>query len=181
MDEAHVQHPVRLVQHGGLDVVDAHGAAFEVVSQPPGGGDDDLGALFQGVNLLANGLSAVEAHQPDAGLELGQVPHLGCDLHSQLPGRGQDDGLNLVAVRVGMLNDGDAESEGLSGTGGGFGGHVLPIQHRGDAPRLNGGGYFIILFFQRPHDFLRQPQAVETDALCDFHNVLSSCVFCGIL
>ena len=138
VDEAHVQHPVRLIQDGGADLVDAHRAPLEVVPQAAGGGDDDLGPLFQRVDLLADGLAAVEADHADARLELGQLPHLGSDLEGQLPGGGQNDGLDLIAVRIHVLDDGDAEGEGLAGAGGGLGRHVLPIHHGGDAPRLDG-------------------------------------------
>ena len=102
------------------------------------GGHHDLGPLFQRVDLLADGLAAVEADHADARLELGQLPHLGGDLEGQLPGGGQNDGLDLIAVRIHVLDDGDAEGEGLTGAGGSLGGNILPIHHGGDAPRLNG-------------------------------------------
>ena len=43
-DEAHVQHPVGLVQHHRLHLVQADGAALHVVHQAAGGGHHDLGA-----------------------------------------------------------------------------------------------------------------------------------------
>ena len=47
LDKAHVQHPVGLVQHHGLDLFQPDGAALHVVHEPAGGGHHDLGALFQ--------------------------------------------------------------------------------------------------------------------------------------
>ena len=170
MDEAHVQHPVRLIQDGGADLVDAHRAPLHVVPQAAGGCHHDLGPLFQRVDLLADGLSTIEADHAHAGLELGQLPHLGGDLHGQLPGGGQDHGLDLVGVCIGMFNDGDAEGEGLARTGRGLGGDVLPIHHRGDASGLDGRGQLIPLLFQCAHEIRGQPQRVKAHALCDFHN-----------
>ena len=170
VDEAHVQHPVRLVQDGGAGAVDAHRAALHVVLEAAGGGHHNLGTLLERVDLPADGLSAVEADHADAGLELGKVPHFRGDLHSQLPGGGQDHRLDPVGVDVDMLDDGDAEGEGLAGARGGLGGHVLPVQHGRDAPGLDGGGYLVVLFFQRAHDLRREAQRVEAHALCNFHN-----------
>ena len=45
----------------------------------------------------------------------GDIPHLVGDLHGQLAGGGQDDGLHRLALGVDALNDGNAE------------GHVLPV------------------------------------------------------
>ena len=146
MNKAHVQHPVRLIENDGLGGVDAHGPALHVVPQAAGGGHHDLGLLLQRVDLLADGLTAIEADHADARLELGQIPHLSGDLHGQFPGRGQDHRLDLLGVRVDVLNNGDAEGKGFAGTGGGLGSHILPLQHGGDAPGLDGGGYFIAFF-----------------------------------
>ena len=66
LDKAHVQHPVGLVQHHGLHLVQADGAPLHVVHEPAGGGHHDLGALFQLGDLPVNGLAAVEADHPDA-------------------------------------------------------------------------------------------------------------------
>ena len=45
-DEAHVQHPVGLVQHHRLHLVQADGAALHVVHQAAGSGHHDLGPLL---------------------------------------------------------------------------------------------------------------------------------------
>ena len=75
-DEAHVQHPVGLVQHHRLHLVQPDGAPLHVVHQPPRGGHHDLGPLFQLINLPADGLAAVEADHPDPLPEGAQVPQL---------------------------------------------------------------------------------------------------------
>ncbi len=76
LDKAHVQHPVGLVQHHGLHLVQADGPTLHVVHEPAGGGHHDLGALFQLGDLPVNGLAAVEAGHPDAGQEGAQLAQL---------------------------------------------------------------------------------------------------------
>ena len=46
LDEAHFQHLVRLVEHGGVDVAQPGGAPAHMIQQPAGGGDHDVGVLF---------------------------------------------------------------------------------------------------------------------------------------
>ena len=169
MDEAHVQHPVRLVQHHGPGAVHPDGAALHVVAEPAGGGNHDLGPLFQRVDLLPDGLPAVKADAADAGAEGGDVPELVGDLNGQLPGGGQDDRLDGVVLRVYVLNDGDAVGKGFAGAGGGLGDDVLPGHHGRDAARLDGGGDLQLPPLDGPHDLRGQAQAVEPDAFCIFH------------
>ena len=152
VDEAHVQHPVRLVQHHGLGGVHPDGAALHVVGEAAGGGHHDLGVLFQGVDLLADGRAAVEADGADAGSESGEVPQLLRDLDGQLPRGGQDHGLHALVLRVDVLHDGDAVGKGLAGAGGGLGHHVLPLHHGGDAPGLHRGGELDAPLLQGLHD-----------------------------
>ena len=172
VDEAHVQHPVRLVQHYGLGSVHPDGAALHVVAEAAGGGHHDLGVLLQGVDLPADGGAAVKAHRPHAGLEGRQVPDLVRDLDGQLPGGGQDHRLDALVLRVHVLHNGDAVGKGLAGAGGGLGDHVLPVHHGRDAARLDRGGHLDVAFFNGAHDLRRQVQAVEPDAFRIFHGSL---------
>jgi hypothetical protein len=172
MDEAHVQHPVRLVQHHGLRRVHPDGAALHVVGKPSRRGHHDLGVLLQRVDLPADGGAAIEAHRPHAGLEGCQVPNLVGDLDGQLPGGGQDYRLDALVLRVHMLHDGDAVGKGLAGAGGGLGDHILPVHHRRDAACLDRGGHLNVAFFNGAYDLRRQVQAVEPDAFRKFHGSL---------
>ena len=47
VDEAHVEHPVGLVEDEDLDRAKVDGALADVVEQPAGRGDDDLGTAAQ--------------------------------------------------------------------------------------------------------------------------------------
>ena len=153
MDEAHIQHPVGLVQHHGLDLIQPDGAALHVVHQAAGGGHHDLGLFLELGDLLFDGLSAVEHHGPDPLLEFTQVPQLLHDLDGQLPGGGQHQALDGVRRRVHVLYHGDAEGKGLAGAGRGLGDHVPPLHKIGDGPALDGGGLDVALLFNGPHQF----------------------------
>ncbi|MPM30499.1 hypothetical protein SDC9_77049 [bioreactor metagenome] len=171
MDKAHVQHPVRLVQHHRLGGVHPDRAALHVVRQAARRGDDDLGLPLQNINLLADGLSAVKAHHPNAGTERRDVPQLVGDLDSQLPGGRQNDRLNGLVLRGNVFHNGNPVCEGLAGAGGSLCDHVLPRQHRGDTPGLHGGGELDIALFNGTHDLRRQSKTLEPDALCQFHKL----------
>ena len=169
VDKAHVQHPVGLVQHHGADVLEHHGAALHVVAEPSRRGHHDLGAALQSVDLLADGLAAVQTHQPHALVAHGDVPHLVGDLHGKLPGGGENDGLYRLALRVDALDDGDAESHGLTGAGRSLGDDILPRQHGRDTAGLYRRTDGIMLVANGAHGGLRQAKALERCALCHFH------------
>ena len=152
MDEAHVQHAVSLVQHHGLNRIHLHGAALHMVAEAAGGGHHNLRTLFEGVNLLADGLSAVEADAAHAGLESGDIPQLTGDLNGKLPGRSQNDRLYRFILRVNMLHNGDAVCKGFSRPGGSFCDDVLPGHHGRNTAGLNRCGYFQIAVRNGTHN-----------------------------
>mgnify|MGYP000319035922 CR=1 FL=1 len=158
VDKAHVQHPVGLVQHHRLHLVQPDGAPLHMVHQAPWGGHHDLGGLFQLEDLFVDGLPAVETHGAHPLLERAQVPQLVPDLDGQLPGGGQHQAGDLGPLGIGVLDHRDAEGKGLARAGGGLGNDILPLHEIGDRPRLDGGGLDIALLFNGPHDGLGQPQ-----------------------
>ena len=64
-DEAHVQHPVRLVEDEDLDAGQVDRALAEVVEQAAGRGDDDLGTGAEGADLRVEADAAVDRRRPD--------------------------------------------------------------------------------------------------------------------
>ena len=158
VDEAHIQHPVGLVQHHGLHLVQLHRAPLHVVHKAAGGGHHNLGMLFQGGNLLLNGGAAVEAHRAHTLLKLTQVPQLVLNLEGQLTGGGQHQGLHRVTLRVDVLHHGDAEGKGLARAGGSLGDDVLPLHKVGDGARLDRGGPDIALLVDGLHHLGREAQ-----------------------
>src|SRR3546814_3169270 len=81
--EAHVEHAVGFVEHQHFDRVELGAAALEVVDQAAGGGDEDVDAAAQVVDLRAHA-GATE----DGGDVQAQVAAVGLDavgdLHREL-------------------------------------------------------------------------------------------------
>ena len=101
LDEAHVEHLVGLVEHDGLELVQAQRAAVHEVDGAARGGDDDVDALLQRLPLRADGRAAVDGG--DAGtataVEAGAVAGDGLgDLQRQLTGGGEHHAEGRVAA-----------------------------------------------------------------------------------
>ena len=78
-----------------------------------------------------------------------------------------------------MLDHGDAEGEGLSGTGGGLGDHIFPLHKAGNGLLLNGGGIAVALLLQGLQHLLGQPQAFKSNiAFFHWNFVLFLCIIC---
>ena len=60
VDEAHVEHAVGLVQHQDLDLAQVDGLLLHVVEQPARGGDDDVDAAAQRIDLRLHADAAVD-------------------------------------------------------------------------------------------------------------------------
>mmetsp|Transcript_37812 Transcript_37812/g.97802 ORF Transcript_37812/g.97802 Transcript_37812/m.97802 type:complete len:404 (+) Transcript_37812:176-1387(+) len=144
VDEAHVQHAVRLVEHEVLHVAEVQGALVGEVLQAARRGDEHVHALrLQGLPLLPLGHAAVDAlhREVDAvGLQrLGQVlADLG-DLHGQLARRRE--GHEARHVRR-LLEDRQHASPGHGqvGHGEGHGLAAARLRDATDVALLHGDG-----------------------------------------
>ena len=96
--EAHVQHPVRLVQHHPSDVLQADVALLQVVEQTPGRGDQHIDtALEKGVLFAVTGSTE---DQSDSHLEkTREITERGLDLRGQLAGRRENQDLRVASPR----------------------------------------------------------------------------------
>ena len=171
VDKAHVQHPVRLVQHDRLGGIHPDSAPLHVVAEAAWRGHHDLGMLFQRLDLPPDRRAAIETHRPHAGLIGGQIPQLIGNLDRQLPCGRQNHRLNALILWRGVLHNGNAVGKGLAGARGGLGDDILPVHHRRNAPRLNRSGHGDLPLLNCPHNLRRQSQAVKPDALCIFHSL----------
>ena len=100
VDEAHVQHPVGLVQHEDFQLVQLDEALLVQVHEPARSGHQDVHPPAQGLHL------GVLAHAAeDDGAPQGQVLAVGqealLDLNGQLPGGGEDQGPQGVSLDPG--------------------------------------------------------------------------------
>ncbi len=132
VNEAHVEHPVGLVEDEVGHPVEAQVALAEQVQEPPRGRDQDVDAARQRPNLrmLAD---AAEDHRLTQ-VEVAAVgADLLADLDRQLPGRRQHQGAGRARAgrRAGLrdvLQDRQAKGRGLAGAGLGDAEQVLAGQ-----------------------------------------------------
>ena len=153
VDEAHVQHPVRLVQDEGLDAGEVDVALIAQVVEPPRRGDENVHPPLQGLHLGGLPYAA-----EDDGIAQGEVLSVLVealfDLQSELPRGGEDQGADDPAschrLAVEALEDGDGEGGGLAGAGLGAADEVPAQEHRGDGLGLDGGGGGVAQVGHRP-------------------------------
>ena len=168
--EAHVQHPVRLVQHEELDGVELDVAALGEVEEPAGRGHQHVAALgAQVVGLVPGAGAAVE----DAGARRRAHRELAClvvDLDGELPGGRHDDGGGRLsgpaAAGVGaglddVMQDGQQEGGRLAGAGLGAGHEVPAGLDDGQPVPLHRRGHGVSGAPHRLQQRRRQPGATE--------------------
>ena len=170
-DEAHVEHPVRLVEDEDLDLGQVHRPLPDVVHEPARGGHEDLDA---GPELLDLGVDRDAA--VDDGRAERDVPTVGADalrdLHRELAGGRHHERPDRVAggrearVRVDpqALEDRQGEGGRLAGAGLGGGEEVAALEDERDRPLLDGGGLRVALLRDRAKDVGREAEGVEGQA-----------------
>ena len=144
--EAHVQHPVRLVQHQQLHLRQVHRLLLDVIQQPSGGGDEDLDAGAQRIGLRLH-VDATEDGSRTQRRELDVGLDVVVDLVGQLPRGCDDERADRVPRRRGAMagrrheriDDGQRKAGRLSGTGLGSGHHVMARHDHRNGLGLDGG------------------------------------------
>jgi len=113
--EAHVEHPVGLVEDEDADLVERDGVARDQVLEPARRRDQDVG-LFGAGDLRAEADAAVDrgkVHLAGAG----EAFELIDDLRGELAGRGEDQGLRAPAAGLDDVDQRHAEGERLARSG----------------------------------------------------------------
>ena len=155
--EAHVEHPVGLVEHERLHVVEREGAALEEVLEPAGRGDEDVRAL-RVARLLLEADAAVDGGDGEVARPRDRAQRVD-DLAGELTRGGEHERRRAAGVGGDPVDDRHAEGERLAGPGGGLGEHVAAVEHVGDHELLDGeGGVDAALLAGR-----RQPHAIRRD------------------
>ncbi len=164
--EAHVGHLVGLVEDHGPDVGELGGTAVQQVTQTAGGGDEDVDAALQRVDLVRHRRAAaddLELEAEDRAERLQGVGHL----HGQLAGRDEDQAarvLGLGALAVGEAGQQrQAEAEGLAGAGTATAQHVLAGQGVRDGRGLDRERGGDAALGEGTHDVVVQAQVAEGD------------------
>ena len=113
----HVQHFIGFIQHRIGDLRKTDALAADQIDEPPRGGHDDLGALFNLAELVGDARPAVNGHHPDTLHVCGKSGQVISDLHAQFTGRAKHDALRLGIGRIHQLEQGQSEGPGFSGAG----------------------------------------------------------------
>ena len=116
--EAHVEHPVGLVEDEHLDLVQTDHALLHDVGQPAGRSHDDVGGLG-GLRLRARADAAVDRGNAQAAGG-GDAGELGGHLDGELAGRHQHQGRRPRVIRGQPVDDRQRECQRLAGSGGGL-------------------------------------------------------------
>ena len=163
--EAHVEHPVGLVDHEDVDAAEQHLAAVEPVEQAAGGRDQDVDAPLQRLLLVAHADAADQQRH-------GQVEMLAVDLEilrrlgRELARRRDDHRARHPrpgpAVGQDMQHRQDERGR-LAGAGLGDADHVAAGQHHRDGPGLDGGGLGVARVGDGPEDRLVETEVRKAD------------------
>ncbi len=160
--EPHVGHLIGLVDGHHRHPVELDGAALDEVDEAPRGGDDDPGATRQAVDLLLHRRSAVYGHDGEAANRRQRRQDLG-HLVGQLAGGDQHQpGRPRPVGRFQHLDHGQAEGEGLAGTGARPAAHVAPGEDVGDGHALDGEGLVDPALLEQGVEVLGHAQRGET-------------------
>ena len=136
-EEAHVEHAVDLVEDEGFDVTEIEGAPGMEVEEAAGGGDDDVGALFEGFDLLAVADAAIEEGDLVAAVLAVVFEGLG-DLVGEFAG-GLEDEADGAAGGFVLGEGGEGEGGGFAGAGLGGPDDVPAFQDEWNGLGLDGG------------------------------------------
>ena len=140
--EAHVEHPVGLVEHEVLDVFQRQIFLGDMIEQTPGRGDDDVGSSFQLIVLLAVLHAAVNNGCSQIGV-LRKIPERRLDLRGQLARRLDDQCARILLRLVELRENRQAERRRLAGAGLGAADQVAALEKQRDAPELNRRRIFV--------------------------------------
>ena len=163
--EAHVEHPVRLVEDEDLDLAEIGDTLTDQVEQPAGRRDEDLDAAAQRLDLGVHRDPAVDHGRPQRDGPAVGVDAL-VDLHRELAGRDQDEdpdrmargreaGVGLVAQPV---EDRQHEGGGLAGPGLGGGEDIAARENERDRSGLDGCRGLVPLLGDHAHEVGRQAE-----------------------
>ncbi len=153
VDEAHVEHPVGLVEDEGLDVREVDIALIAEVVEPARRRDEDVDAALERLDLRRLP-DAAEDHGASDRQILAVKLEVLLDLQRQLARRRQDQRADrlvlLVDAALEPLEDGHCEGRGLAGAGLRAADQVAPLEDRPDRRRLDRRGLLIAHLVDRP-------------------------------
>ena len=117
--KSHVQHAIRFIQHQAVQLAKIGVAAFDVIEQAAGAGDDEFHAVAQRARLLLHGDPAVDGDGAHVGMDA-QFAHHGENLLHQFAGGGENHRAGAAGFRGRrdeLLQDGQHKGCRFSGAG----------------------------------------------------------------
>ncbi len=143
VDETHLQHLVRLVEHEALDAAQVERAALDVIDHAARRADDDVRAALQARELRRVALAAVDRQHVEAldprRVTLERLGHL----DREFARRREHQGLRRAAPGDEATQHGQRESGGLAGAGLGLAQHVVAREEHGNGRGLDRRGRLV--------------------------------------
>ncbi len=171
LPKAHVQHLVRLVQNYHVHIVQLHSPPAHVVHDAPRSSHNDLHTL-QAIDLSGNVLPAIYGKHLNAMHILGDLAQLLRSLHGQLSGRAENNRLQLLQIRINLLQGRDSECRGLAGSCLGLSDNIVTVQKVGDCHLLNRTKLHEAHLPDGPHDPLIKKGLDERQTVRAAHRLL---------
>ena len=171
VDEAHVEHAVRLVEDEVDHAVEAQHALLDEIEQSARGGDQHVGPAGE-LDLLVSLAHAAIDHRVSNGLAPSPADVLAvggdalADLRRELAGRRDDERPDEARrpARDEMLQQRQHERSGLAGSGLRATEDVAPIERARDRLRLNRRRCRVAFFNERANERCRDPEVRESGA-----------------
>ena len=169
LDESQIEHTVRFIQDGDLDVSQFEYMLLEVIDDAPRGADEHVDALLQDAPLLV----VVDAAEHDRELKAGVFADalgVGVDLHGEFARRRDHDGARRVDRSIGGSRIGeqaieqcDEERCRLARAGLRLARHVAAGERQGQGLRLNRRAAREAEFGNTPFHGFRDVERIECE------------------
>ena len=155
-EEAHVEHPVRLIEHEHFELVELRVRMPEVIEQPSRRRDQNVDAAAERVLLRAHPHTAEDRGAFDGRVRC-ELTQMLLDLRRELARRGEHERARHTPLRAGglrhdALHDGQQEGGGLAASGHRAREHVAPFEGGRNGVVLNGRGAGEAEFFHAAHE-----------------------------
>ena len=158
MNESHVEHAVGFIQHADAHLVELEHALLGQIEQPPRGGDEDIAAAAQCLDLRALADAAEDHHGAqldEATVVLGAGGDLGGELAR---GREHQSARRAALGCAQVLQDRQHERRRLAGAGLRAREHVAAGEHRRNGLALDGSGNGVAFFGHSTGQLGLQPE-----------------------
>ena len=167
--ETHAEHFIGFIQNQVTDGVEIERTAFQHVNEPPGSGDDDVRGSAKRFRLAIDVVATTDDFDEDFRSVFGVAEQLFADLLGQLAGRGDNESLNDLGLRVDFREQRQAKGGGLAGAGLSLGDEITAIlEQKGNDLFLDGCGLDDAQFVQGGNHRGRDSKVNE----CVRHGVL---------